>query len=50
MPRATDPRVEVGMSVISLGRWRCFLCDCIGEDGQRGFMRHYDTVHLESAD
>jgi hypothetical protein len=38
------------MSVISMGRWRCFLCDRIGEDGRRGFMRHYDTAHLESAD
>lgn len=50
MPRATDPRVEVGMSVISLGRWKCFICREFGERGWRGFAKHYDTHHLDTDD
>jgi hypothetical protein len=37
---------EHGFPVISLGRWRCFICGQIGQDGWRGHARHYDVHHL----
>jgi hypothetical protein len=44
------PLTDFGVPVISLGRWRCFLCEDIGNDGWRGFARHYDAHHLAGDD
>jgi hypothetical protein len=57
VPRQADPRLAVvmgltehGFPVISLGRWRCFICGQIGQDGWKSYARHYDTHHLDGRD
>jgi hypothetical protein len=31
------------------GRWECKLCDAAGHGGVSGYVRHYNTAHVEKS-
>ena len=35
------------MAVVTMGKWSCFICHKIGDGGEKGWRRHYDTAHLD---